>query len=76
LVSKDLSTYPGLFVFDTSLPGNRNNGHEYAAGNTPIIKLDNANKPIRDAEGKFELEMLPPINDSQREALVEYLKTL
>jgi len=76
LVSKDLSAYPGLFVFDTSLPGNRNNGHEYAAGNTPIIKLDNAGKPIRDAAGNFEREKLPPINDSQRQALVEYLKTL
>ena len=76
LVSKDVSVYPGLFVFDASLPGNRNNGHEYAAGNTPIIKLDNAGKPIRDAAGKFELEKLPPINDSQRQALVEYLKTL
>jgi hypothetical protein len=76
LVSKDLSAYPGLFLFDTSLPGNKNNGHEYAAGNTPIIKLDNAGKPIRDAAGKFELEKLPPINDSQRQALVEYLKTL
>ena len=76
LVSKDVSAYPGLFVFDTSLPGNRNNGHEYAAGNTPIIKLDKSGKPIRDAAGKFELEKLPPINDSQRQALVEYLKTL
>ena len=76
LVSKDQSVYPGLFVFDATLPGNRNNGHEYTAGNTPVIKLDNAGRPIKDAAGNFELEKLPPINDSQRQALVEYLKTL
>ncbi|MDP3008683.1 MAG: di-heme-cytochrome C peroxidase [Methylococcales bacterium] len=75
-VSKPLSTYPRLFEFDTSLAGNRNNGHEYAAGNTPIIKLDKSGKPIKNAAGKFELEKLQPINDSQRQALVEYLKTL
>lgn len=75
-VSKSLSTYPSLFEFDTSLAGNRNNGHEYASGNTPIIKLDNSGKPIKNAAGKFELEKLPPINDNQRQALVEYLKTL
>lgn len=76
LASKDRSTYPGLFEFDTSLPGNRNNGHEYAAGNTPIIKFDAAGKPIRKADGQFEVERLPVINDNQRRALVEYLKTL
>jgi hypothetical protein len=75
-VSKPLSTYPLLFEFDTSLAGNRNNGHEYASGNTPIIKLDKSGKPIKNAAGKFEFEKLPPINDSQRQALVEYLKTL
>jgi hypothetical protein len=75
-VSKDRSSYPGLFEFDTSLPGNRNAGHEYAAGNTPIIKLDEAGKPVRNAAGQFETEKLPPISNQQRQALVEYLKTL
>ncbi|MGZ8165452.1 MAG: di-heme-cytochrome C peroxidase [Methylobacter sp.] len=76
LVSKDLSSYPGLFEFNTSLPGNSNSGHQYAAGVTPIIKLDKTGKPVRNAAGQVELERLPPINDSQRQALVEYLKTL
>lgn len=75
-VSKPFAAYPSLFEFNTLLPGNRNNGHEYTSGNTPIIKLDNSGKPIKNAEGKFELEKLPPINDNQRQALVEYLKTL
>jgi hypothetical protein len=74
-VSKNAAIYPNLFVFDTTLPGNRNNGHEYTSGNTPIIKLDKTGKPIKNAEG-IEMEKLPPINDSQRWALVEYLKTL
>lgn len=75
LVSKDSSEYPGLFQFDTSLPGNRNTGHEYAAGKTPVIKLDVNGLPKKNSEGKFELEWLPAINKSQRIALVEYLKT-
>lgn len=75
-VSKDRSSYPGLFEFDASLPGNRNNGHEYAAGNTPIIKLDADGKPVRNEAGQYEVERLPAISDMQRKALVEYLKTL
>ncbi len=75
-VSKNLSDYPNLFEFNTSLPGNTNTGHEYAVGNTPVIKLDAEGKPIKNAEGKFELLWLPAINEQQRIALVEYLKTL
>lgn len=75
-VSKDRSAYPGLFEFDTSLPGNQNTGHQYAAGITPIIKLDKAGKPIKNAAGQFEMETLSPISDTNRKALVEYLKTL
>ena len=76
LVSKDRSAYPGLYEFDTSLPSNGNAGHEYAAGKTPVIKLYGNGQPLRKPDGQFELEWLPPINDKQRQALVEYLKTL
>ncbi|NOT13510.1 MAG: hypothetical protein HOP23_17075 [Methylococcaceae bacterium] len=76
LVSKDRSSYPGLFEFDTSLPGNKNTGHQYAAGVTPIIKLDDNGKPVRNSTGQFETETLPPITEADRKALVEYLKTL
>ena len=68
---------PGLFVFDTSLTGNSNRGHEYAAGVTPIIKTDEHGKAIRKPNGQFDLEHLKPlINHSDRIALIEYLKTL
>jgi len=67
---------PGLFVFDTSLAGNSNGGHEYAAGITPIIKTDEKGKPIRKSDGQFDLEKLKPINHDDRMALVEYLKSL
>ena len=73
-VSKNAAEYPDIFEFNTLLPGNRNTGHEYAAGKTAFIKLDSNGKPIKDAEGKFKLEWLPAINKSQRLALVEYLK--
>lgn len=48
------------FEFDTSLPGNSNAGHEYAAGRTP------------QANG----EVLPVLNMEQRLDLLEYLKSL
>jgi hypothetical protein len=48
------------FLFDVALPGNSNSGHEYAAGITER------------SDGK----KLPPMNEEQRWALVEYLKTL
>ena len=74
LVSKKLSRYPELFEFDTSLLGNRNTGHEYAAGETGFVTLNKQGKLIRDADGKIVVEKLPAINKSQRWALVEYLK--
>ena len=53
------SGYDG-FVFDSSLPGNSNAGHEYASGRTA------------QADGK----VLPPLSKEQRLDLLEYLKTL
>ncbi len=75
-VSKSKADYPGLFEFDTSLPGNSNAGHEYAAGRTPVIRRDSNGKAMRDADGNFVRQWLPPIGETQRKALVEYLKTL
>ena len=75
-VSKSKEKYPRLFAFDTSKPSNSNRGHEYAVGKTPIIRLDENRKPLRDAGGNVILETLPPISDEQRWALVEYSKTL
>ncbi len=76
-------TYPKL-EFDTSLLGNSNEGHEYAAGVTPIIKTDEngkaiprpAAKPGSNPMDKFEIEYLEPINHDERMALIEYLKSL
>ncbi|WP_052417227.1 di-heme-cytochrome C peroxidase [Cellvibrio mixtus] len=75
-VQRDPARYPSLFVFDTSLPGNSNKGHEYTAGVTPVFVLDSNGRPVKDADGKPQMRKLPPINDDQRLALVEYLKTL
>ncbi len=75
LVEKKVSEYPDLFEFDVSLPGNRNTGHEYAAGKTPVIKLDSNGKPIKNAQGQVATELLPAISKNQRLALLEYLKT-
>ena len=68
-------TYPEL-VFDAELLGNRNEGHEYAAGTTPIIKTDKNGKAIRKPNGQFDKEYLGPINHNERMALIEYLKSL
>jgi hypothetical protein len=76
IAQRDPVQYPGLFVFDTSLPSNSNKGHEYAAGVTPVFELDANNRPIKDAQGKPRMRTLQPITDQQRLALVEYLKTL
>ncbi|WP_018013895.1 di-heme-cytochrome C peroxidase [Teredinibacter turnerae] len=75
-VQRSAAEYPGLFVFNTRLPSNSNAGHEYAAGKTPVLRLDAANRPILDENGKPQLEWLPPISKPDRWALVEYLKTL
>jgi hypothetical protein len=69
-------TKPSLFVFDTSLPGNSNKGHEFASGKTPVIKLDADRKPLRNRDGGLQVEILEPISDQERWALIEYLKTL
>lgn len=76
VVQRDPAQYPGLFVFDTSLPSNSNKGHEYAAGVTPVFVLDANGRPVKDAQGKPKMQQLQPISDHQRLALVEYLKTL
>lgn len=76
VVQRDPQEFPGLFVFNTSLPSNSNKGHEYAAGVTPVFVLDAKGHPIKDAKGKPRMQTLQPINDHQRLALVEYLKTL
>lgn len=75
-VSKPAEQYPDVFVFDTRLPSNTNAGHEYAAGKTPMIKLDASGKPLRNADNSYQTEYFPPMNDDDRWALVEYLKTL
>jgi hypothetical protein len=75
-VQKDAATFPGLYVFDTRLAGNSNAGHEYAAGKTPVLKLNETGEPAKDAKGGWIQEYLPPISESDRRALVEYLKTL
>jgi RoxA-like, cytochrome c-like len=59
LVGMKWQDYPG-FKFKTHIPGNHNQGHEYAAGRTP------------QPDGM----VLPAMNESQRWDLVEYLKTL
>lgn len=76
LVQRDPAQFPGLFVFNTRLPGNSNKGHEYAAGVTPVFMLDAEGHPIKDAQGKPKMRALKPISSHQRLALVEYLKTL
>ena len=75
-VALDKEQYPELFEFDSVLPGNRNTGHEYAVGKTPVIKVDAKGKAVRDGSGEFVMEYLPPITDEDRWALLEYLKTL
>jgi len=74
-VNKSKARYPGLFTYDTSLPGNSNRGHEYAAGITPIIVRDANGKPVM-SQGKVQMARFKPMNKEQREWLVEYLKTL
>lgn len=50
----------GGTVFDTSIEGNYNTGHEYAAGKTPQLNG----------------EILPALNKRQRDDLLEFMKTL
>ena len=53
--------YENGFTFDTTLPGNSNKGHEYAAGVTPFVM---GGEPLR------------ALNHEERMALVEYMKQL
>jgi len=76
LEQRDKTHYPNIFTLNTQLPGNSNKGHEYAVGRSRLIKLDKNNKPLRQADGSYVTYRLPPINENQRLALVEYLKTL
>lgn len=76
MVGRDPAQYPDLFVFDTRLPGNANQGHEYAAGVTPVFVLNTQGQPVQDTQGKPQMRLLPAISHAQRLALVEYLKTL
>jgi hypothetical protein len=76
ITQRDPAQFPGLFIFDTSLPSNSNKGHEYAAGVTPVFILDDNGQPQKDAQGKPKMRTLEPLTDHQRLALVEYLKTL
>ena len=75
-VSVDRATYPTVFVFDSRRAGNSNRGHEYSTGRTQVLKLDAAGQPVKDSQGRPIEEYLPPIEDADRWALVEYLKTL
>jgi len=75
-VAKPATETPSLFVFDTSLPGNSNAGHEYSSGVTPILILDENGNPKCDANDVCENEFLPPMDREKRVALIEYLKTL
>ena len=56
-----LNQSDGFTLFDTTLQGNSNSGHEYAAGNTP--QLDG-------------VTTLPALSEEQRWQLIEYLKKL
>ncbi len=59
LVGFEYEGYEG-FRYDTSIYGNGNQGHEYAAGRTPL------------PNGEY----LPPLNETERKQLLEYLKSL
>ncbi len=75
-VQPDKDDYPTVFTFDTRLPGNSNQGHEYTSGITPVIVRNASGQPIKNAAGNFKLATLPVIGTEDRAALVEYLKTL
>ncbi|MGN0920650.1 MAG: di-heme-cytochrome C peroxidase [Cellvibrio sp.] len=68
--------FPEIFVFDTQLPGNSNHGHEFASGVTEMILLDAAGKPVTNAAGEIQTQRFEPITVEDRQALVEFLKTL
>jgi hypothetical protein len=71
---------PGLFRFDTRLPGNRNTGHEYTSGKTDMIvtvrRDDGELMALRNENGTFQTKRFQPITDTERMDLIEYLKSL
>jgi hypothetical protein len=71
---------PGLFWFDTRLPGNRNTGHEYTSGKTDMIvtvrRDDGELMALRNENGTFQTKRFQPITDTERMDLIEYLKSL
>ncbi|MCA9463948.1 MAG: hypothetical protein KC643_00635 [Nitrospira sp.] len=83
-VQRNSSEFPDLFIFDTTLPGNSNKGHEYAAGVTRMIKRNNNGTPIEKSgnsqnatiEEVFERVELSAMTEIERMELIEYLKTL
>ena len=56
----------GLFILDTSIPGNHNAGHEFSEAWIPTKKYDQQPKGV----------IGPKLSMDERRALVEYLKTL
>lgn len=68
--------YPGIFTFDTSIPGNGNQGHEYAAGNTPSPEVDPNGNVKLDKNGKPVFSTREPMNENERMYVVEYMKSL
>jgi hypothetical protein len=59
---------PGAFLFDTTIPGNSNVGHEFRAGYQP-----RSGPPGKD--GPFAYGVIgPELTDEQRWQIIEYLK--
>lgn len=79
------SGYDG-FIFDTSLPGNSNDGHNYGVKRIvdesrepvdPELKKKCLDETIKDEDlDEKKDKCLLPMNDNDRWDLVEYLKTL
>lgn len=56
----------GLFILDTSLPGNLNSGHEFSPDYDPNKRWNEQKQGV----------IGPELSDDEREALIAYLKTL
>ena len=70
-VQTESEVYPGLFEFDTSIPGNGNQGHEYAAGNTPSPIINEQGEIERDQNGEVIFSYREPMSHQQRLMLIE-----
>ncbi|MGC4086758.1 MAG: di-heme-cytochrome C peroxidase [Polyangiaceae bacterium] len=76
--------YDGGFVFDTSLRGNLNAGHEYGTIHDPRVQPKRAKSDVEQLTVKDVQMQPPPVPDGrlkpltreQRYELVEYLKSL